>query len=64
MVDDSTADFKGYRIYYWIADFEEVLTKDVMTNDIEEYCEYFQGGEEDISIDYWEILTDRNSNED
>lgn len=53
-----------YRIYYWIADFEEVLTKLVETEDIEEYCEYFEGGELDVSVDYWEEATDESENQD
>lgn len=54
-----------YRVYYCIADFDEVLTKLVETEDIEEWCECFVGNsDEDIFLDYWEVATDESENQD
>lgn len=54
-----------YKIYYCIADYDEVLTKCVETEDIEDWCECFMNNSElDIYIDFVEKLSDGSKNED
>ncbi|OKH16828.1 hypothetical protein FACHB389_35275 [Nostoc calcicola FACHB-389] len=47
---------RKYRVFYTVEDFDDVKSRVVETDNIEEWIEYFEGQEVDKTVDYYELV--------